>query len=96
MPGDGCAATVETAALVLGGPALYLSENALFKWSLWEYIPWSRIVAIAALGALIPVAAVSSLLVLAVCATGVAAALAVRDTVLVRRLGAVHGPSGHR
>lgn len=63
MAGDGCAATVETAALVGGGPALYLSGNALFKWSLWAYISCLRIVAIAALGALIPVAAVSSLLV---------------------------------
>jgi low temperature requirement protein LtrA len=84
-PGD--PATVETAALILGGPALFLAGNALFKWSLWEHVPWSRIVAIAALAALIPVAVVSSALVLSVCATAVVVALAVRDTILARKLG---------
>jgi low temperature requirement protein LtrA len=80
-------ATAETAALILGGPALYLAGNALFKWSLWEYVPWSRIAAIGALAALIPVAMVSSALVLSVCAMAVVVALAVRDTVRARRLG---------
>jgi low temperature requirement protein LtrA len=86
-------ATVETAALILGGPALYLVGNALFKWTLWEYVPWSRLVAIAALAALVPVAAVSSALVLGVCATAVVVALAVRDTVVTRRPGFAHGPA---
>ena len=80
-------ATAETAALILGGPALYLAGNALFKWSLWEHVPWSRIAAIGALAALIPVAVVSSALALSVCATAVVVALAVRDTVRARRLG---------
>jgi low temperature requirement protein LtrA len=83
-------ATVETAALLLGGPALYLAGNALFKWSLWEYVPWSRIVALTALAALVPVALVASALVLAACATGVLAALAARDTWLARRPGFRH------
>ena len=89
------AATVETTALMLGGPALYLAGNALFKWTLWEYVPWSRLVAIGALAALVPVAAVSSTLVLGVCATAVVVALAVRDTVITRRPGYTHGPAAH-
>jgi low temperature requirement protein LtrA len=89
-------ATVETAALLLGGPALYLAGNALFKWSLWGYVPRSRIVAIAALAALVPVATVSSALVLGVCATAVVVALAVRDTVLVRSPAFAHGPAEPR
>jgi hypothetical protein len=73
-----------------------LAGNALFKWSLWGYVPWSRIVAIAALAALVPVATVSSALVLGVCATAVVVALAVRDTVLVRSPGFAHGPAEPR
>jgi len=89
-------ATVETAALILGGPALYLAGNALFKWSLWEYVPWSRIGAIAALAALVPVALVSSALVLGACATAVVVALAVRDTVVARKPGYAHGRAAQR
>jgi low temperature requirement protein LtrA len=83
-------AKAESAALLLGGPALYLAGNALFKWSLWEYVPWSRLVALAALAALVPVALVASALVLAACATAVLAALAARDTWLARRPGFRH------
>jgi low temperature requirement protein LtrA len=81
------AATVETTALILGGPALFLAGNALFKWSLWEHFPWTRLVAIGALAALIPVAMISSALVLSVCATLVVVALAARDTIVARKLG---------
>ena len=84
-PGD--PAGVETAALILGGPALFLAGNALYKRSLWEYVPWSRLWALAALAALIPVATISSALALAACATAVVVALAVRDTLAARRLG---------
>jgi low temperature requirement protein LtrA len=78
---------VETAALILGGPALFLAGNALFKWSLWEHVPVSRLVALCALAALIPVATIATTLILMACATAVVVALAVRDTVLARRLG---------
>jgi low temperature requirement protein LtrA len=84
-PGD--SPTVETAALILGGPALFLAGNALFKWSLWEHVPVSRLVALCALAALIPVATIATTLILMACATAVVVALAVRDTVLARRLG---------
>ena len=79
--------TATTAALVLGGPALFLAGHGLFKWSLWESVPWSRVIAIGVLAALIPAAAVSSALVLASSATLVVVALAVRDTVVARKLG---------
>jgi hypothetical protein len=42
-------ATVETTALILGGPALYLACNAPLKWALWNRLPRSRLVAICAL-----------------------------------------------
>ncbi|HXV33740.1 MAG TPA: low temperature requirement protein A [Gaiellaceae bacterium] len=86
-------ATVETTALILGGPALYLAGNALFNWSIWEYMPWSRIVAIGALAALVPVALVASGLVLAVWATAVVVALAARDRYAARTRRPAHGSS---
>ena len=76
-PGDG--ATSATTALILGGPALYLVGNALFKWTLWDRLPRSRLVAVCALVALVPVAVVSSALVLLVAATLVLVAVALWD-----------------
>jgi low temperature requirement protein LtrA len=72
-------ATVATTALILGGPALYLVGNALFKWALWDRLPRSRLVAICALAALVSLAVVSSTLVLLVAATLVVIAVALRD-----------------
>lgn len=71
--------TVATTALTLGGPALYLVGNALFKWALWDRLPRSRLVAICALAALVPLAVVSSALVLLVAATLVLVAVALWD-----------------
>lgn len=62
-------ATVATTALILGGPALYLAGTALFHWALWHDVPGSRLLAIAALAALVPVAVVTSTLLLSASAT---------------------------
>ena len=69
-----CRKTVEN-----GGPALYLAGNALFKRALWDYLPRSRLVAICALVALVPVAAFSSALALLAAATLVLVAGALWD-----------------
>ena len=80
-------ATGAVAALILGGPLLFLLGNALFKWALWDYVPRSRIVAMGALIALIPFAAVASSLWLSVAATLVLIGLALWD---LRVAGADH------
>jgi low temperature requirement protein LtrA len=56
-------------AVILGGPALYLVGNALFTWALSGLISWSRLVAVAALLALMPVAIGASALTLLIEAT---------------------------
>jgi low temperature requirement protein LtrA len=76
-PSDGV--TVATTALILGGPALYLVGSALFKLALWDRLPRSRLIAICALGALVPVAVGSSALVLLVAVTLVLVAVALWD-----------------
>jgi low temperature requirement protein LtrA len=72
-------ATVATTEVILGGPALYLIGNALFKWALWSYVPRSRPVAILTLGALVPLALVPSVLVLHATATVVVVSLVLWD-----------------
>ena len=72
-------ATTAVPMLILGGPALYLVGNALFNWELSRRVPWSRLVAIAALVALVPLAASTSALVLMVAATVILVALVVWD-----------------
>ena len=53
-----------TAAVILAGPAIYLAGNAWFKLILTGRPPWTRLTAIAALGALTPLALVVEPLVL--------------------------------
>jgi low temperature requirement protein LtrA len=53
-----------TACLILGGPALFLVGHTLFKRALWGLVPRARLAAIGALAALIPVAIVSTTLLL--------------------------------
>lgn len=72
--------TVATAAVSLGGPALYLAGHALFKWAISGRRPWSRVIAIAALAALIPVAAVSPILLTSAVAGLVVVLVACWDT----------------
>lgn len=62
-------------ALILGGPALYLAGNALFTWALSGLVPWSRLVAVAALVALMPLATSAAALTLLIAATLVIGAL---------------------
>jgi low temperature requirement protein LtrA len=47
--------TSASVALILGGTLLFLAGHALFKWAIFGVISWPRVVAIAALMALIPV-----------------------------------------
>jgi low temperature requirement protein LtrA len=54
------------AATILGGPALYLAGNILYKRSLASGMPTSRVVAIGALGCLVPAAPAVDRLVLSV------------------------------
>lgn len=72
-------ATTAVMMLILGGPALYLIGNALFNWELSRRVPWSRLVAIATLVALVPLAASMSALVLMIMATAIVVALVVWD-----------------
>ena len=70
------AASARTAAVILGGPALYLLGNALFKHSLIGRVPPSRLVGVVALVLLIPVAVGADRLVLSAATTLVLATLA--------------------
>jgi low temperature requirement protein LtrA len=75
-----------TAITVLGGPALFLAGHALFKWSLVGHISSSRVYAIAALTAFIPVAYVVSPVVLSSAATLTVGGVVVADTLYRRRM----------
>jgi low temperature requirement protein LtrA len=81
----GADADVTTASLILGGPALYLVGHVLFKWVVWERVAWSRIARIAGLAALVPLARVSSALVLLAAATAVVVVVASQDTRIAHR-----------
>jgi low temperature requirement protein LtrA len=87
-------ATVATSALILGGPALYVVGTALFEWALWQDVPRSRLLAIGALAALVPLAFVSSALVLSIAATLVLMGVAVWDGTSSRRGRAWHSAPG--
>src|SRR5919204_947467 len=65
-----------TAAVILGGPALYLAGNALFNLALIGRLPPSRLVGIVLLALLVPLAAVVQPLVLGIAATLVVLGLA--------------------
>ncbi|MDQ3966441.1 MAG: low temperature requirement protein A [Actinomycetota bacterium] len=77
-PGDrGTAASV---ALTLGGTALFVAGHAFFKWAVFGVLSWSRVVAIAALAALIPIGFAIPALALGVAVVLIVAVLAVWDT----------------
>jgi low temperature requirement protein LtrA len=62
--------------VALGGPALFLAGNSLFKFALTGRVPPSRLLALAALAALVPLSLVVSPLALGAAATLVLAATA--------------------
>jgi low temperature requirement protein LtrA len=69
-----------TTAVVLGGPALYLAGNGLFKRTVSGIWPASRLVAIVALAVLIPFAHLMSPLALSAATAVVTVALAARES----------------
>jgi low temperature requirement protein LtrA len=75
----GAAVTAATAAMILGGPLVYLLGTALYQRSLGGALPWSRLVAAAVLVALVPLATVVSVLVLSTLALLVIAGVALAD-----------------
>jgi low temperature requirement protein LtrA len=80
--------TVGFIMLVLGGTALFLAGQALFKVAvsgLLPWSPWSRVVAISALATLIPVAGALPALALSAAATLVVVVLGAWDTLTERR-----------
>jgi low temperature requirement protein LtrA len=62
---------VATASLILGGPALFLAGQMLFKRAVWGPVPLSRLVPFAAFATLIVAAVVSTFLVLPALATSI-------------------------
>ena len=64
------------ACVILGGPALFLAGNAIFKLALIGHVPHSRLLAILALALLAPLALVVSPLVLSAAAAAVVGAMA--------------------
>ncbi|WP_084964433.1 low temperature requirement protein A [Thermoactinospora rubra] len=74
-----------TAVMVCGGPALFLAGHALFKRAVFGYVPINRVLAVAVLVALIPLAKAVPPLALAAAAMLVVWAVAIWDAVLVRR-----------
>jgi low temperature requirement protein LtrA len=87
-PGD--RGTIASVALTLGGTALFFAGHALFKWAVFGMLAWPRVVAIAALIALIPVGFVVPALALGVAVTLIAAVLAAWDSLAYR--GSMRSP----
>jgi low temperature requirement protein LtrA len=83
---------VETAAAVLGGPALYLFGNLLFKRTVAGRLPLSHLVGLGLLVALTPVASAATPLVFNAAATLVLVMVAVWETRSLRRHTAMLEP----
>ncbi len=73
----GVVTTTATAAVILGGPALYIAGNALFKYALIGAVPRDRTIAFALLVALSALTESATRLELMVAATAVTAGLAI-------------------
>ncbi len=70
-----------TAWMILGGPALFLAGHAAFKATVWRWVSWTRVGAIAVLGLLGLLAPYLSALMLSGAAAAVVVAVAVADQV---------------
>ncbi len=73
--------SVRTAATVLGGPALYLIGNILFKRTVWGRLPLSHLVGLSLLALLLPIAHLLSPLTLGSAATVVLVIVAIWETI---------------
>ncbi|MGI8910189.1 MAG: low temperature requirement protein A [Rubrobacteraceae bacterium] len=72
--------TPSSIALILGGTALFLAGHTLFKWAVFGLVSFSRIAAIVALAALIPVGFVIPALALSAAAALIVMCVAAWDT----------------
>ena len=77
-------ARLAAAAVILGGPALYLAGQTLFKRAVFGVTSWPRIAAIVVLAVLVPAWQVTPPLALLAAATLMVAAIAVSDAAAVR------------
>lgn len=84
--------TLASVALILGGTALFVAGHGFFVWAVSGRMPWSRLVAVAALAALALVGFAVSALALAIAAAMVIVLLAVWDAAAyLRRARAPRG-----
>ena len=72
-------ATVPSAWLILGGPALFVAGHAAFKYAVWRKVPWTRLAGVAGLALLALTVPVLPEVALAACAAAVVAAIAASD-----------------
>ena len=77
--------TPASVALSLGGTALFLAGHAFFKWAVFGEVPWSRLVAVVTLGALVPAGFAVPALSLSAAAALIVLTLAVWDTLADRQ-----------
>jgi low temperature requirement protein LtrA len=73
------AATGASAAMILGGPALFLAGHAAFKYVMWRVVPWTRLAGVAVLALLTLAVPVLPEIALAACAAALVAAVAAAD-----------------
>ncbi len=74
---------------VLGGSVLYIGGHAIFKAYLWRVHPWSRIAAVVALVALLPIGSHVAPVALAACALVITVGVCVGDAIAARRSDAI-------
>jgi low temperature requirement protein LtrA len=86
------AASIAVAAVVLGGPALFLAGHALFKWIVFERISRPRIAAVIFLVVLIPLGAMLNRLELLTLALLVVVGVGIWDRLSHRAIGDVPQP----
>jgi low temperature requirement protein LtrA len=82
-----------TAAVILGGPALFLAGHTLFKQAIFQQLSRSRLAGIAVLIVLIPVATIVPPVALAALATTVIIGVALADILHYRVLDATEQPA---
>jgi low temperature requirement protein LtrA len=77
-------AELKTTAVLIGGPALYLAGNLLFKWTIAGWPPLSHLAGLALLAVLVPVAAQLPILVLGAATSLVLVVVTAWETISLR------------